>query len=264
MFASERLRKIRGILLEYNHVDVNTLASLLNVSLTTIRRDLEILEKENFLTKVHGGAILNETNSENFEVGITNINDVFDNEKNHIAQIAAELIENNDVIFIGNGSTCQHLAKNIKFKSNLTVITTDFKVAGELENSHNISVTIPEGDMVCKDALVYMSGTFAERNLEQMYGHKAFLGAAGISIDAGYTTNNPGEAELYKIIMRNFKSTIMLADHSKFDRSCLRQIAPIHCIKKLVTDVALSDKYKQFFFDNDYNLYISFDDIHGI
>ena len=62
MFAAERTRKIKEILLEYKHVDVNTLCSLLDCSIATVRRDLDKLEEEGFLTKAYGGALLNEDN----------------------------------------------------------------------------------------------------------------------------------------------------------------------------------------------------------
>ena len=66
MLATERVRRIREMLLEYKHVDINTLCSLLSVSMATVRRDLEKLEMEGFLNKVHGGAVLNDM--VNFEV----------------------------------------------------------------------------------------------------------------------------------------------------------------------------------------------------
>ncbi len=93
MFAEERIRKIKEILWKYERVDINTLTSLLNASVTTVRRDLDRLENEGFLTKAHGGAILNagpEPHSPSMAL---------EPEKLEIARLAAQYIEDNDVVF---------------------------------------------------------------------------------------------------------------------------------------------------------------------
>ena len=260
MFSSERLQKIREILLEYNHADVNTLSSVLNVSSTTVRRDLELLENEGFLVKVHGGAVLNA--DESLEYGLSNTIDVFQKEKTQIALLAVELIENNDVIYLGNDSICLAIAKNLKNKRNLTVVTTNISIVTELvNNGSNVKITIPGGDIDTIDSNTFMAGHYALNNFNQMYIGKSFFAVDGISLDSGYSINSQVVSELYKVVVEHSNDVIVLAEYTKFGKRAFANIMPLDRVKKIVTNLQIENEYKEYLFNNDFNLYMSYRDI---
>ena len=101
MFAAERIKRVKEILLEYKHVDINTLCTLLSCSIATVRRDLDKLESEGFLIKAYGGAILNETNTQ--QIVLSEADDPYIKDKQHVAEIAVSLISDGDIIFFGPG-----------------------------------------------------------------------------------------------------------------------------------------------------------------
>jgi len=92
MFAPERMRIIKGILLDKKHINVSDLSSILNVSEVTVRRDLEKLEKENFLIRTHGGAILNDQSLFDEDECDNVEDDPYHEQRVEIAEIASHMI----------------------------------------------------------------------------------------------------------------------------------------------------------------------------
>ena len=99
MFPAQRIEMIKNILRQQKSADISTLTSMLGVSNVTIRKYLDQLEEEGFLTKVHGGAILAETN----ETSDSSETDIFDKTNRQIADLAAQLIEDNETVFLQTG-----------------------------------------------------------------------------------------------------------------------------------------------------------------
>ena len=259
MFAAQRLSKIREILLEYKHVDVATLSSILSVSEATTRRDLEKLEEEGFLKKTHGGAVVNEEAIVP-EVQLSYLEEPFLEEKRQIGIIAAQMINNHDLIFLGSGNTCLQIAKNIKDRKDLTVVTNSVNIILELSGCGNINLLITGGNVNISGASLSIVGQFAKGMLEKLFVNKAFFTVNGISIKYGYTVNNAEQAEIYKILMKNADEIIVAADYSKFDKRSLTQVGPITMIKKIITNVQVSLEYKKFFFENEIQVFTAFDE----
>lgn len=262
MFAAERFKKIKEILLEYKHVDVNTLSSLLSVSIATVRRDLDKLEEEGFLKKAHGGAIINETNE--FEVQLSSFEDPFHDEKVQIGLIASEMVDHNDIIFLGSGYTCLQIAKNIKDKRNVTVVTNNINAVLELAYSKNTKVIMPGGDLEVVDSYLGMAGPFALNNLEKIFINKTFVTVNGISIEHGYTVNSREQAALIDLLIKNSNETVVVADYSKFGRRAFTQVGPVHLFKKVITNVQLENRYKEYFFDNGIKLFTTYEENKNI
>lgn len=262
MFAAERIKKIKEILLEYKHVDINTLCSLLSVSIATVRRDLDKLEEEGFLKKAHGGVIINETNE--FEVQLNNFADPFLEEKVQIGAIAAEMIDHNDIVFLGCGSTCLQIAKHIKEKRNVTVVTNNINIILELAYCKNTKVIMPGGDLEVVDSNMGMVGEYALVNISKMYINKTFISVDGVSLENGYTVNSRDQAILYKLLLENSNDTIVVADYSKFGKRAFTQIGPITKFKKVVTNMQLDTGYKEFFFDKGIKLFTTFDELKNV
>jgi len=259
MFVPERIKKIKELLSEYKHVDVNSLSSLLSVSVATVRRDLEKLEEEGFLKKTHGGAFLVE--NDEYEFHNSNYVDPYLNEKMQIGLIASEMIDNNDIVFLGNGNTCLQIAKNIKSKKKVTVITNNINVIIELAYCQNIDLIATGGKIETTDSDLIMYGTYAQNNIDRMYLYKTFFTVDAISLEFGYSVNNNDQALFYQSLIKNSKEVIVVADYSKFDKRAFAQVGPINLFKKIITNVNVDSKYKEFFYDSDIKLYTAYEQI---
>lgn len=259
IFAAERIAKIKEILLEYKHVDINTLSSLLSVSVATVRRDLDTLESAGFLKKMHGGAMLDE-NIES-EVQLSGVEDPMHTEKAQIGTIASKLVLNNDIIFIGAGSTCLNVARCIKDKRNITVLTNNVNVIFELATAHLVKVIALGGEITAIDASIAMTGPFALANVDNIYINKAFIPISGASITDGYTERDSNEAELYRRIMSRAEKKIIVADYTKFDKRGFVRLDNLLSAETVVTNVQLNQNYKNYFYDNNITVFTTFDEI---
>lgn len=262
MFAAERISKIREMLLEYKHVDISTLSSILSVSEATIRRDLEKLENEGFLTKTHGGAVINDDAAG--EVQLSYVDDPYIEDKKQIGIIASQMISNGEVIFLGSGVTCLQIAKEIKDKKDITVVTNNINVILELYSCNNINLLILGGNIHSSGSSIATVGQFSKRLLEGLFMDKAFFTVDGISTKFGYTLGSAELADIYEIILKNADESIVVADYSKFDKRSFVQLGNIELFNKVITNAQVSLQYKKFFFDNNIQLFTAFDEDKNI
>lgn len=254
MLAVERLKKIKKFLLENSTVDIITMSNLLNVSEATVRRDFEKLEQENFLIKTHGGAILIEDDLvhidiENKKVGI----DDYYFEKLNISDIAAYLVNDNSTVILCSGSVCKYIAKKIKTKNNLTVVTTDLDVAIELATQPSkVRIILPGGELNTDN--FQLSGSMAVNNLSSFYYDIAFIDLDGITIDKGYFVDNLNKAYLIREIIKISKNVIAVCDYSKFDKPSFCFLGPLTVFNKIISNEQTPDVYKKYFFENNIKL----------
>ena len=253
MFAAERRKRIKEIMIEYKHVDVNTLCSLLDVSLATVRRDLDQLGEEGFLRKEHGGAILIENETDEVQLNLNG--DVHTTEKQLIAETAAAMVEEGDAVFIGAGSTCAAFAKNLPKLHSLIVVTNSLEAAIATAYRPEISTVLLGGDVEVLENRLSTCGMYAHANMENMYIDKAFLSAQGATIHAGYTVSSREQAMMNKLIMERAIETILLIDYAKFGKRALVPFAPLDRIRRVITNIQVEDKYKVFFYDHSIRLY---------
>ena len=259
MFAAERTIKIKEILLEYKHVDVNTLCSLLDCSIATVRRDLDKLEEEGFLTKAYGGALLNEDNISS--VNIKDESDPYLEDKKAAAKIAATLIENDDIIYIGPGTTCTELARCLDDKRRLTVITNNFNAAAVLENMPGFEILFLGGSIKNESAVnSFTYGVTTVSEISSLFIHKAFFTVSGISMEYGYTVGSMAQSELYKTVTKQAEASYIIANSSKFDQRSMIKFADILSIPYVITNADVSSRYKEYFFSNKIAIYTSFDE----
>ncbi|WP_406677987.1 DeoR/GlpR family DNA-binding transcription regulator [Moorella sp. ACPs] len=216
-------------------LSVSELSRELGVSPMTIRRDLSSLEKEGLLTRTHGGAVPVGGGSEE-EPSFDEKLNRFPAEKLAIARKAAELIKDGDTILLNAGTTVTALARLLKDRQNLTVVTNTVNIAMELAQSEGINLVLTGGNMRTRSYA--MVGTLTERVLREIHVQKAFLGVNGISIEHGLTTPNMTEAHTNSLMIKAADEIIVLADHSKIGRVTLSRFAPIEAVSTLITDRA--------------------------
>lgn len=259
MFAEERVRKIKEILLEYEHVDINTLTSLLNASVTTVRRDLDRLENEGFLRKAHGGAILNVKSEA--DAPLQPVKFPHEEEQQQLARLAGRYVEDNDVLFLGSGHVSYLIAREIKARKNLQVVTNNLKVALELSAQPQIQVFATGGDVeAVQDSIIFSGRTVAEQ-VSQFFFRKAFLAFGGISMEYGYTHNIRSEIPVFQTLLAHTVVPIAIADYSRFDTTGIQPVCGLDEIKTVITNVSVSDRYKDYYLSHGVRIFTSFEDV---
>lgn len=232
----KRHQIILDILNKEKYLEVLDLCKILDVSAVTIRKDLKLLEKKGLLFRTHGGASLE--NPYINEKAINEKEKISVEEKNGIAQAAAEFINENDSIMIASGTTVQALAKFIKPKNKLTVITPSLFVVLHLINHKNIEILQLGGYIRHSSASVV--GNYAVQILENVSCSKLFLGVDGIDFEYGLSTTSLEEAQLNQKMLASAQKTIVLADSSKFGKKGFARICRLDEIDEIITDKSIS------------------------
>lgn len=265
MFASERLRIIKEILVDKKLINVSDLSSMLNVSEVTIRRDLEKLESERFLNRTHGGAILNEnmaiTEKDYANLDLHSKSDPYNQQRMEISQIAAHMVEDNDVILLSHGITNVCIAKRILSKRNLTVLTNDLNIASELSAGTGIKVILPGGELDVSSMTVV--GKLTEENIRNFYVTKAFIEVEGISTLRGYTVQSIDKASVIKEMINIAKEKIIVCPYICFNNISFSQIGPLSLANKVITNPSIPDQYKNYYFENNIKLFTVFNSYEG-
>lgn len=231
MLQEERHKQILEELENNNIVRIAQLSKNLGVTRQTIRRDLAELEKTGLIKKVHGGAILNKTNVES-SYSIRNNTNI--QEKEIIAKKAVEFVDEGDAIFLDIGTTTLMMAKKLKKRNKLTVITNFLLIALELANSPGIKVIMSGGELRGEE--LSLSGPISNKSVENIFLDKSFIGVGGLSIEGGFTDYHLDESEFRRMMIKHSKKSYALADHSKMNVTAIFKSADIHEIDVLITD----------------------------
>ncbi|KXT81128.1 DeoR/GlpR family DNA-binding transcription regulator [Streptococcus panodentis] len=220
MLKSERKQVILETVTREKFVSLDHLVQALNTSESTVRRDLDELEQEHKLRRVHGGAesfhFLQEEES-NQEKSIRSIQ-----EKTAIAQAAAALIQEHDVIFIDAGTTNELLVNELH-DPRITVVTNSIHHATKLVDRTIPTVIIGGKVKRSTDASI---GGVALNQIGQLNFDKAFIGMNGID-DSFFTTPDMEEGAVKRAILENAKQTYVLADASKLGQTSFVKVAPL-------------------------------------
>src|SRR5260221_1536889 len=222
----------------HGEVDIKEMASGLEHSEITIRRDLNRLAGDGLLYRTHGGAM----KVDPLEIPHGFVNKAAKNieAKDKICRAAATLINNGEIIFMDCGSTVFRLCQFIKNKK-IKVITNSIPVVYELQNSL-VSLNIIGGEFNQERQAVH--GKMANEHIARYKANKAFLGVDGISIN-GLFANSELEADITLAFARHSEKTFLLCDNSKIGKESYLKFADIKTIDTIITD-SRSDELIQF------------------
>lgn len=211
MIPYERQKKLLDIIKAKELVKIDELQdSFKNISNSTLRRDLKELEKERKIELLSGGAVKISTTKG--EIPISKRSTLYSAEKEKIAKLAADLIEDGDTIYLDSGSTAAMLFKNILDKkitiytSNPDVITVRDKISAE--------IIVIGGKYSSTNSSLY--GALTENILKQLYFNKAFIGANGVDEKFGVMTPSMEEANKKRLVKEHSDSSYLICDSSKF------------------------------------------------
>lgn len=258
MFKAARLAKIKEIILDRGQVDVNTLVSLFGVSVVTIRSDLEQLENENFIFRTHGGAVLNEdyVNQARARSDAFGRNIEYDRNKEYIGQIAAEMVQPNEWIYLGHGDTCHYVAKALVKKNGLCVVTNNLYAAATLAQNKDANVIVTGGNLV--PSLMSLTGDMFLRSLDNIYISKAFIGVGGVDFNVGYTVYHASEINVYDKIREISQEFIIVADYKKFNHISFMRVGPLDIANAVITNERVPDEYKSYYFEHGIKIFTSY------
>lgn len=238
MTITERHQLILQKLKDTGKVSILELSDEMEVSGVTIRKDLKLLEEKHLLYRTHGGASLN--NPYAMERTINEKSGINAEIKHKIAKAAQSLLDGNDSIIIGSGTTVFEFARCLEPQAHLTVITPAVKVTLELSNKPNIDV-LQLGGLIRPNSSS-VAGALAERILNDISCGVLFLGVDGIDLDFGFSITNIAEATLNQKMIETAQKVVVLADSSKFDKRGLGKVCNFDQVQYIVTDSGVSKK----------------------
>jgi len=239
MFVAERQRKIVEIVNDRKSIRVSELSGIFSVTEETIRRDLEKLEREDQLSRSHGGALRKEKVEQNeipyFEREITNIN-----EKKEIALLAAKQIKKGDKVILDASSTAWYMAKVLKDMP-VTVVTNSIRVAMELSTKRQITVISIGGTLLSKS--LSFVGPLAETSLSNYHVNKAFISCHSFHLSYGISDSNELQARIKKKMIECAKEVYIMVDHTKVGQQAFAYINSTSVIDNVITDSKISNTH---------------------
>jgi len=237
----ERRQSLLDILRKQPGLRVPELAEALSISEGTVRNDLNALEREGRLTRVHGGAVLSEHNQfqDNSYKLRFQTNAVA---KLAIAREATVLVKDGDSVLLDASSTAFYLARNLSERQKLRVMTNGFETARELaRNSSNTIILL--GGVVNNDSSS-VTGLLSEKIIAEMRIEKAFFSCSGFSLERGMTEVHFDEAQLKRKAIESSQQVIALIDSTKFGKEDLTPFARPEKISHLFTDSGITEEWK--------------------
>jgi DeoR/GlpR family transcriptional regulator of sugar metabolism len=235
VFARERQEHIARIVEEHGRARVADLAARFGVSSVTIRKDLVALEAERRLIRAHGGAIALDRSRPELSFDIRERLQA--DEKWRIGSAGAALVHDGESIVMDASTTALSVARHLKTRggwSQLTVITNGLRLASELAGHPGI-VVLMLGGRVRWEALSVVGqlgdGLFSRINVQ-----KAFLGAAGFTVESGMADATDEEAQIKRSMVGAAREVIAIVDHTKWERAAFATFCPTDKLSVVLTD----------------------------
>lgn len=242
MLAEERFTLILDLLARQRTATVQELCEALNASESTIRRDLNELDKLGKVNKVHGGATLPDSQFRADEPTMAAKEELAVAQKQSIALAAVELIQPEDFIFLDAGSTTLAVARCLSGPALKARYVTNGVAHARLLAQKGCRVFLPGG--LLRPETEAIIGAAALVTLQQYNFTKAFLGANGVAPEAGFTTPDPEEAAVKAAALRRARESWFLVDDSKFAKVYPAVIADLHG-GAILTNRCPNPKYRQ-------------------
>lgn len=235
VFAPERQEHIAQIVAEHGRARVAELVLRFGVSSVTIRKDLVALETRQRLLRTHGGAIAVERSRP--EPAFDLRERLQPTEKARIGATAAALVRDGDSIVMDASTTVLAVARRLRARggwTELTVITNGLRLASELAGSPGVTVLML-GGRVRWEALSVV-GQLGDGLFDRINVQRAFVGAAGFSLEAGLTDATDEEAQIKRTMVTAAREVIAVVDHTKWDRAAFATFCRMDDLDVVVTD----------------------------
>lgn len=242
MIKEERQSILLSLIQRDNFIKISDLSGQLNVTEMTVRRDLKELEKEGKLIRLHGGAKSIEQPAD-FPSELSHIEkkEIHWQEKRNVSKKIAEQIEDGETVFLGPGTTIEHVHDYIEAQD-VRIITNSIFVFNKFKNDPNFELVLIGGTY--KDKTGSFTGTIANDFISTIYVQKAFIGVNAIS--DGWTYNiNEEEGLTQKLALEHAEKKYIVSDHYKFDKKDFYPFFPLEDIDYIITDEEISSDILQ-------------------
>jgi DeoR/GlpR family transcriptional regulator of sugar metabolism len=237
----ERQKQILSLLMQQGRLSVGEIVTQFSISEATARRDLETLASQGKVQRVHGGVIAVEEAPPELPI-LERENEQAD-EKTRIGRAAAGLVADKETVFLGSGTTVLEVARNLRDRKNLTVITNSLPVLNTLAGIKEITV-ISLGGMLRESEMSFI-GHITEQSLSEVRVDKVFIGTRGVSLEHGLANDYLPETLTDRAILKIGREVIVVADHTKVNRVATALLAPLESMQTFVTDSKADKKFIQ-------------------
>jgi DeoR family transcriptional regulator, aga operon transcriptional repressor len=227
----DRLDAILEALSAGGSVAVTELSERLHVSPATIRRDLELLEKQRLLARTHGGAV---SQGVLYELPLRYKSARHREQKRRIALVAAARVSDGEAIGLTGGTTTTEVARALVDRERLTVVTNALNIASELAVRPNLKLVVTGG--TARPESYELVGPLAEQSLAGTNLDNVFVGADGVSVETGLTTHHEIEAHTNLALIERAANVVVVADSSKIGRIAFAKICGLERVDELITD----------------------------
>jgi DeoR family transcriptional regulator, aga operon transcriptional repressor len=244
MKARNRADQILKELRQEGDLSLDVLIKRLGASAASVRRDLVKLEAKGLVRRTHGGVTLVEPllyEPFRYDSLFQNREQHRTAEKRRIGMTAAELIQENETVGFTAGTTATYVARNLRNRHNIRVITNGINIAMELSNCPGLK-TFVTGGFVQWAGSFSLVGHAAIASLADMYMDRVFVSVCGVDVSRGITVIEPEEGLTFRTMIQQAKQTVVVADSSKIGVVTPALICPMTNVHMLITDNGASDK----------------------
>lgn len=235
--AEGRRAEILEWIREEGSARVRELAQAFAVSEVTIRQDLERLEADGHVERVHGGAFLKSVPQQVRDMALEHQDNLA--QKQLIGRAAAALVRDGETIILDSGSTTTQVAANLLDRRDLTVITNGLNIALLLGAQPSISVHMPGGHF--KAPTLSVSGERSADYFKGLFVRRTFLATAAISFEEGLTFPSLADLPVKRAMVESAEQVCLVADSSKIGKRSFSSLGPVSMIHCLITDSGISD-----------------------
>jgi len=236
---NQRQNEILKILGENDRTSVNALSDTLNVSSVTIRQDLNVLEGEGLLKRVHGGAVLKDADDLASRLGVNY------ESKLRIARKLANRVTEGETVLIESGSVNALLARELSQLNKVTIVTTNVYIARQFRKNSHATIILLGG--IYQHESETLVGKITRACIDQLHIEKAFIGIDGYTTATGFMQRDLFRAEISSYIIRKAGDLFIVSDASKFGRKGLTSICRLEDVHHVATNTELDTAYRKEF-----------------
>jgi len=249
---SNRHENIISLINKNGFVTVEEMAKLYNVTPQTIRRDINFLDNEGYVSRYHGGA---GPSSSVENVAYRHRKELLLEEKKKIAMNVASIIPDKSSLFINIGTTTEYVANALCDHNKLRIMTNNLNVASIMSKKEGFEVIVAGGIVRSKDGGI--TGESAVQFIKQFKMDIGIIGISGIDLDGTLLDFDFREVHVARTIIENSRKVFLVADHSKFGRNAMVKLGNISEIDTLITDKKPPKQLMEVILENNINLMTS-------
>ena len=252
----ERIDSIIEFIYRNKNVTLDQICDNFNISKSTVRRDLSEILKDTNLKKTYGGITLkNKWGNKKYLTSFSERNIENADKKLAISKKAANIVEDNDIIFIDSGTTTFYMVDYLGNVNNLTILTNNLEVIFRAVKYKNINLISLSGTL-SRETLSFVGATSIS-TIKNFNISKAFMATTGFSITNGVTNSSPLESDIKRTVISKSNKIILLADSSKFNSVSLMTYCNLEDIDILITDKMPDKNISDYLYNNKISIEIS-------